>query len=115
MPPGFRFHLGGLGGLGLLSGVGRGGISIGGGSPSGAGAIGNNGTSSNPTGAAAPNGSSTAAIPPPVVIIGGGANAKHLRYEVGKSLHGLSAARDFEVEADLFSIRKTGSKRARRR
>ncbi|KAK0545829.1 hypothetical protein OC846_005505 [Tilletia horrida] len=41
-------------------------------------------------------------------------SAKYLKYEVGKSLHGLSGAKDFEVEADLFSIRKTGAKRRRR-
>ncbi|KAL9941088.1 hypothetical protein V8E36_000576 [Tilletia maclaganii] len=41
-------------------------------------------------------------------------SAKAAKYDIGKSLFGLTAAKDFEIEADMFSIRKTGGKRRRR-
>lgn len=37
-----------------------------------------------------------------------------LRWDVGKSLVGLTAAKDFEVEGDLVNMRKAGGKRRRR-
>ncbi|KDN38573.1 hypothetical protein K437DRAFT_251225 [Tilletiaria anomala UBC 951] len=57
-------------------------------------------------------GSSAAAAAAAVAAAGPGGR---LRWDVGKSLQQLTAAKDFEIESDLIGVRKIGGKRSRRR
>lgn len=49
-----------------------------------------------------------------VITHGMGAGIPAVRWDVGKSLTGLTTAKDFEVEGDLVNMRKVGGKRRRR-